>query len=172
MGDAKSLARLAGLFLLGAVAGLIAFLSVLPSFDARPEFFPEWFPGLVEVRARYGIALGLIFITGMLAIFAGMAFSAAFRRAESSGAVTGYLFIAAGGGFILSLIVVAFAIIQASGLSWRGVLTLGLAPFAPLAVFLALPGEDPIIWLSVGLPSLVWSVVLGGYLAATGRVAR
>ena len=223
MNDSKTRARWAGVCLLGALAVLVATSSVLPSFDARGEYFGEWFPGLVSQRTRYGIALGLIALSGTLVVIAGLALYGAFRLAEAAGAAAGLVLVAAGGGFLLSaglgipafrvmveaarspetdwlsfadaahpwaagsqtvllmfglggfavsLVAAALAIIQAGGVSRRVAIGIAIAPLIPLAVFVAIPGEDPLVWLSVGLPSLVWSVGLGIYLAVTGRVAR
>ncbi len=223
MSDSKIRARWAGVCLLGALAVLVASLSVGPSFDARREYFDEWFPGLVGRHTMYGIALGLIALTGALVVIAGLALYDAFRRAGAAGSAAGFVLVAAGGGFLLSsglgvpafrvmveaarspethwlsfadaahpwaagsqtalimfglggfavgLVAVALAIIQAGGVSRRVAIGIAIAPLIPLAVLVAIPGADPLVWLSVGLPSLVWSVGLGVYLAATGRVTR
>jgi hypothetical protein len=95
-------ARWAGICLLGALAGLAITLSVIPSFDARPEYFAGWLPGLVNQRLQYGIALGLALLTGGITLASGFAVHQAFRRAGNSGVVPGVLLVATGAGFILS----------------------------------------------------------------------
>jgi hypothetical protein len=219
--QSKFRARWAGVCLLGALAGLVASLTVVPSFDARPEYFSDWLPGLVIQRFRYGLALGLILLTGGFVITAGLAIQKALRSVGGRGAMAGIILVASGSGFLLSallgiplvvilseaarlpqpnwnriadiaypwasgnqamliliglggfaagLLATAMAIILAGGISPRLAIVFALTPLIPLAVFLIIPGEDPYIWLSVGLPSLVWSISLGGYLAITGRV--
>jgi hypothetical protein len=216
-------ARWAGICLLGALASLAVTLSVMPSFDARAEYFAGWLPDLVSQRFQYGIALGLSLLAGGITLAAGFAVYQAFRRVGKSGVVPGVLLVAAGGGFILSallglpllrilfeaarqpisywnsfasvaypwasasqftliglgmggfaagLLATAVSLILSGGVSVRIALLLALAPLLPLGIFLIIPGEDPLIWLGVGLPSLVWSIVLGSYLAITGRVSR
>jgi hypothetical protein len=89
-------ARWAGICLLGALAGLAITLSVIPSFDARPEYFAGWLPGLVNQRLQYGIALGLALLTGGITLASGFAVHQAFRRAGNSGVVPGVLLVATG----------------------------------------------------------------------------
>jgi hypothetical protein len=76
------------------------------------------------------------------------------------------------GGFAIGLLTTALSIILQRGIPIWVALLFAFAPLIPLAVFLIIPGEDPYIWLGVGLPSLVWSGGLGSYLAITGRVTQ
>jgi hypothetical protein len=100
--SSKLPARWAGICLLVALAGLAATFSVMPSFDARAEYFAGWLPGLVMQRFQYGMALGLSLLTGGLALAAGAAIYRAFRTARGTGIVSGFLFEISGAGFMLS----------------------------------------------------------------------
>jgi hypothetical protein len=98
----KLAARWAGICLLGVLAGLAITSSVMPSFDARAEYFAGWLPGLVIQRLQYGVGLGMALLTGVITLASGFAVHKAFRRAGNSGVVPGVLLVAAGAGFILS----------------------------------------------------------------------
>jgi hypothetical protein len=100
--QSKLRTRWAGICLLGALAILAVTLSVMPSFDARAEYFTGWLPGLVIQRVQYGIALGLSLLTGGITLTAGFAVYKAFNRAGRPGFVPGILLLAAGAGYILS----------------------------------------------------------------------
>ena len=101
MTESKKPALVAGFLLLGSFGALLLSLNVLPGFDARPEFFPEWFGILVVERRAFATAMVWIALTGILAISAGLTLFVALRRAESPSAWLA-LPLAAGAGFILS----------------------------------------------------------------------
>jgi len=84
--ESKKPARWAGVLLLGSFGALLLSLSALPSFDARPEFFPEWFGVLVVERREFATAMVWITLTGFLAILADIALFVALRRSESPSA--------------------------------------------------------------------------------------
>jgi MFS family permease len=102
MDKSKMRARWAGLCLLLGLAGIGAILSVMPSFDARAEYFGGWFPGLILQRFRFAGALGLAAVTGVFVIAAGLALYGALWSARTRGSAVGFVFLAAGGGFLLS----------------------------------------------------------------------
>ena len=102
MTESKKPARLAGLLLLGSLGSIVLSLTAFPSFDARSQYFPEWFGNLVLERREFTIALALFALTGILAILAGFSLFVALRRAESPTAALALLLSAAGAGFILA----------------------------------------------------------------------
>lgn len=89
-----------------------------------------------------------------------------------AGANQAFLVIFGLGGFALSLLMTALALIRSGGLPLRlAVIGIGI-PFVPLVVFLLIPGPDPYFLLAFGLPALFWSVGLGAYITITGRLSR
>ena len=102
MTESKKPARLAGLLLLGSLASIVLILNALPSFDARSEYFPEYFGNLVLERREFTMALVWIALAGVLAILAGFSLFVALRRAESPSAGLALLLSASGAGFILA----------------------------------------------------------------------
>ena len=102
MTESKKPARLAGLLLLGSLGSIVLGLDTLPSFDARPEYFPAYFATLVLERKEFTIAIAWIALAGVAALLAGFSLFVALRRAESPSAGLALLLSAAGAGFILA----------------------------------------------------------------------
>ena len=215
-------ARFAGLFLLGSFGAIVLVLSALPSFDARPEYFPASFATLVVERREFATALVWISLAGICAILAGVSLFVALRRAASTSAALALILAAAGAGFLLAaalgapavillhraaelprtawpplindvqpwatgaqsalllfglggyavgLLAAIIAVLYTGVLSRRIVLGVAIAPFALLLLAAILfDGQLPLVWLSVGLPVVFWSVGLGLFLVLTGRV--
>jgi len=87
-----------------------------------------------------------------------------------AGANQAFLVLFGLGGFALSLLLTALALIR-SGVLPLHLAVVGIAiPFLPLVVFLAIPGPDPYFLLAFGLPALFWSVGLGVYITITRRL--
>jgi hypothetical protein len=187
----KLAARWAGIYLLGALASLVVTLSVMPSFDARAEYFAGWLSGLVIHRVQYGIALVLSLLAGGMTLAAGITVYRAFGRAGRPGIVPGIFLVAAGASYILSallglpLLRILFEVARQPMSGWNSftgqaypwasanqftVIVLGLGSFAAsllaTAVSLILAGgisvQRALLLALVPLAPLVISLILPG----------
>ena len=109
--------RLAGIALLCSLALIVAAVDKIPSYDARDPYFSQSIPNLFAQQDEWTTGLGMLALTSVFVILAGVLLILAFSRSGRSNPLPGSILIISGIGFLLSagLGWKAFRIIEKSG---------------------------------------------------------
>jgi hypothetical protein len=102
MNSGNSYTRIAGVSLLGTLAAIIATINKFPGYDARPAYFAQYLPTLINQRDAWAFGLVTLTLTGILTFLVGISLILAFSRSGRSNPVTGSIFIISSMGFFLS----------------------------------------------------------------------
>ena len=104
MNRADRYTRFAGVSLLGTLAAIIATASKFPGYDARPAYFANSLPTLINQRDAWALALVTLTLSGILTFLVGISLMLAFSRSGQANLVPGSIFVISSLGFFLSAV--------------------------------------------------------------------